>query len=242
MRKLDHSHSSEDIKERLLHVGNPSYIRDFIYGSIDGTVTTFAIVSGVVGAGMSNETIIILGLANVLADGFSMASSNYLGTKSEIDERDLIHRYEEKQIQDFPEGEKEEIRQIFRMKKFEGEDLERIVEVISQNEKEWLKIMLQEEYGLGHNLRNPLRSAISTFVAFVICGIVPLLPFMFSRNLSFLLSSILAAIIFFLVGALKSKWSLESFFLSGIKTLLIGVISSALAYFTGSFLEGWILN
>lgn len=238
MSKLEHSHRSEDIKERLLQVGNPNYIRDFIYGSIDGTVTTFAIVSGVVGAGMSNQAIIILGLANVLADGFSMASSNYLGTKSEIDERNLIHRYEKEQIAYKPEGEKEEIRQIFQMKGFTGPDLEKIVEVISQNENEWLKIMMQEEYGFGLKMRNPWKSAISTFVAFVICGIVPLLPFMLNLRHDFFISSIFAAITFFLVGALKSRWSLESFYMSGMKTLLIGAVSSAIAYLTGSFLEG----
>lgn len=242
MSKLVHSHQSEDIKERLLQVGNTNYVRDFIYGSIDGTVTTFAIVSGVVGAGMSNEAIIILGLANVLADGFSMASSNYLGTKAEIDEKNLIYRYEKEQIADSPEGEKEEIRQIFQMKGFAGEDLEKIVKVISQNENEWLKIMMQEEYGIGLNERNPWKSGLSTFMAFVICGIVPLLPFMLNLNRDFLISSILAGITFFLVGALKSKWSLESFYMSGMKTLMIGAISSAIAYFTGSVLESLVIR
>ena len=71
MANLDHSHHWQAIRERLENVGSPNYVRDFIYGSIDGTVTTFAIVSGVVGAGLANHTIIILGLANVFADGFS---------------------------------------------------------------------------------------------------------------------------------------------------------------------------
>lgn len=238
--KLDHSHHREDIKVRLLHVGSPNYVRDFIYGSIDGTVTTFAVVSGVVGAGLSNSSIIILGLANVLADGFSMAASNYLGTKAEIDERDLINRFEQNQIKKFPEGEKEEVRQIFQMKGFKGEVLENIVEVISKNEYEWLKIMLQEEYGIGLSVRSPWFSAMSTFIAFLICGMLPLFPFIFNFDHDFLISSILAALTFFFVGALKSKWSVETFWISGFKTLFLGAMSSMIAYFTGSVLEGWL--
>lgn len=241
MAKLDHSHQWQAIRERLQNVGSPNYVRDFIYGSIDGTVTTFAIISGVVGAGLSNQTIIILGLANVLADGFSMGASNYLGTKSEIDERDLIHSFEKKQIKENPKGEQEEIRQIFGAKGFGGEDLEKIVQVVSSNENEWLKIMLQEEYGIGMNIRNPLKSGVSTFVAFVICGALPLIPFIVNLEHSYFISSLIAGCSFFLVGAFKSKWSLESFFVSGIKTFVIGLISSLIAYFAGSVLEGKFL-
>ena len=242
MANLDHSHHWQAIRERLENVGSPNYVRDFIYGSIDGTVTTFAIVSGVVGAGLANHTIIILGLANVFADGFSMAASNYLATRSEVDERELIHLYEKTQIKENPLGEKEEIRQIFYAKGFRGDDLEKIVNVVSQNEHEWLKIMLQEEYGIGLNVRNPWKSGISTFIAFVICGLLPLFPFIFNLDHSFLISSIIAGISFFVVGALKSQWSLESFYVSGIKTFLIGLISSLIAYFAGSFLEGRFLS
>lgn len=88
------------------------------------------------------------------------------------------------------------------------------------------------------SVRSPWKSAISTFVAFVICGMVPLLPFMFSLKSDFLISAILAGVTFFFVGALKSKWSLESFYLSGVKTLFIGSVSSTIAYLTGSLLEG----
>jgi VIT1/CCC1 family predicted Fe2+/Mn2+ transporter len=62
------------------------YLPQFVYGSIDGTVTTFAIVSGIIGANISPKIILVLGLANVFADGFSMASSNYLAERSKENE------------------------------------------------------------------------------------------------------------------------------------------------------------
>ena len=77
------AHTPEAVRERLLAAPRHSYLRDFVYGSVDGAVTTFAIVSGVAGAGLPGRVVIILGLANVAADGFSMAASNFLGTRAE---------------------------------------------------------------------------------------------------------------------------------------------------------------
>jgi VIT1/CCC1 family predicted Fe2+/Mn2+ transporter len=64
------------------------YLPDLVYGANDGIITTFAVVSGVVGAGLSNGVILILGFANLLADGFSMGASNYLSRRSYADEHD----------------------------------------------------------------------------------------------------------------------------------------------------------
>jgi vacuolar iron transporter family protein len=236
-KRLQHNHDSEAITERLLATKHQSYLRDFVYGAIDGIVTTFAIIAGVVGAGMSTKTIIILGVANVLADGFSMAASNYLGTKSEVDEKEKIADYERRQIKHRPEGELEEIRQIFRLKGFEGPILEEIVSSIAKNEHEWVRIMLQEEYGLSNSQRSPLKSGMMTFFAFVLLGFVPLLPYLLELQNPFNIAVVLAGVAFFAVGSYKSKWALESAVASGTKTLLLGAAASALAYFAGSYLE-----
>ena len=84
--EIVHDHSTEAIRERLESGNEASYLRDWIYGGIDGAVTTFAIVSGVIGADLSTKVILILGAANIVADGFSMAASNYTGTKAENEE------------------------------------------------------------------------------------------------------------------------------------------------------------
>ena len=109
----DHGHSPEEIAERIGSPPGSGVLRDSVYGAIDGTVTTFAIVAGVAGAGLSPFVIVALGLANVLADGFSMAAANYSGTKAELDNMRRIRRIEERHIRDFPEGERREVREIF---------------------------------------------------------------------------------------------------------------------------------
>jgi VIT1/CCC1 family predicted Fe2+/Mn2+ transporter len=97
--QLEHDHSSEAIRQRLLADNTPNYLRDWVYGGIDGSITTFAIVAGVVGAGLSTKVILILGVANLLADGLSMAASNYSGTKTEVDELARFREIEERHVE-----------------------------------------------------------------------------------------------------------------------------------------------
>lgn len=117
---LEHSHNQEAIRDRLARGPSSSYLRDWIYGGIDGTVTTFAIVAGIVGADLSATVLLLMGFANLLADGFAMAASNYFGTKSERDAYERVLGIERRHIALVPDGEREEIRQIFAAKGFSG--------------------------------------------------------------------------------------------------------------------------
>jgi vacuolar iron transporter family protein len=236
---MEHGHSREAIARRLAKP-RVSYLRDWVYGGIDGAITTFAIVAGVTGADLSNRIVLILGLANVVADGFSMAAGNYTGTKTEIDEKAHLRAIEERHIRAVPEGEREEIRQIFRSKGFAGEDLERAVDVITADNRRWVDTMLAEEYGLAKVVRSPLKAGGSTFAAFMLCGLVPLLPFLVDAPASFELAVGMTGVVFFLIGSGKSRWSPVSWWRSGLETLAIGMGAAALAYFIGYGLEALV--
>lgn len=238
-KSLGHSHHPDSIEERLAANRQPSLVRDFIFGGMDGIVTTFSIIAGVVGAGLANNTIIILGAANILADGFSMAASNYLGTKSEHDEKKLITLFELDQIHNHPEGEKEEICQIFRKKGLKGEVLEEAVNAVIQDREQWLKLMLSEEWGISHELRSPWKAGLVTFVSFFIFGLIPLVPFLFNMDQGFTLAIWASGIAFFALGAFKSLWSVEPFWISGLKTLFIGAVAAGMAYGAGILLKNY---
>lgn len=238
--QLEHEHTPQAISTRLATENHPNYLRDWVYGGIDGSITTFAIVAGVVGAGLSSSVIVILGLANLLADGFSMAASNYTGTKTEIDELARYRQIEEKHIFHEPEGERQEIRHILQSKGLTGSALDDAVKAITSNEETWVNTMLVEEYGLTINLRSPLKSGFSTFASFLICGSVPLVPFLFSIEPAFETALVSTGITFFLIGTIKSKWSLAKWWLSGMETLAIGAAASIMAYGVGYLVKGLV--
>lgn len=228
---LEHSHTKRAIRDRLAEGPHSNYLRDWIYGGIDGAVTTFAIVAGVFGAGLSATVILVLGLANVVADGFAMAAGNYSGTKAERDEYEQVLSIERRHIALEPEGEREEVRQIFAAKGFSGESLERVVDVITADPGRWIKTMATEEYGLAPARRSPLWAALSTFTSFILCGCVPLVSF-FSTD-SFSACVVGTGATFFAVGAFKSRWSSAGWLRSGLETFLIGMGAAAIAFGIG---------
>jgi vacuolar iron transporter family protein len=234
---LKHSHHPEKIRERLQDEVEHSYLGDFLLGAIDGIVTTFAVVCGTAGAGFSSSVAIVLGLANLLADGFSMAAGNYQKAKSDLGIVRRARSIEERHIVEEPEGEREEVRQIYASKGFEGRLLEEIVEVITNNKDRWVDTMLVEEHGLRLEVPSATRAAITTFFSFVVVGIIPLLPFLYqswwSTDQVFIHASVVTALAFFVVGAIKGKVLHENWWLSGFGTLFIGVIAAGLAYGVG---------
>lgn len=237
---LEHSHSINAIHDRIHTKNKNSYVSDWILGGIDGAVTTFAIVAGVVGAALESHIIIILGLANLLADGFSMAASNYSAVKSESDDVKRLWAMEEQHIRDIPEGEREEVRQILIGKGLTGDALEQAVDAICANKDTWIEIMLIEEFGVLPASRNPWKAGIATFSAFLVCGAVPLVPFVFGIANPFPWAIAATGAVFFAIGAGKSLWALSPWYRSGLETLAIGMAAAGVAYGVGYWLKGII--
>ena len=213
---------------------------DFIYGSIDGAITTFAIVAGVIGAGLSPTIILILGFANLFADGFSMAAANFQASKARNEYIEMKRKQEEWEIDNLEEQEKQEIRDIYHKKGFKDELLEEVVRIITSRRKVWVDTMMREELGLIQDEKHPLDSSISTFIGFNLIGLIPLVPFMFFIALgidpnsdAFILSIIFVVVSFFFVGVIKGKIVKKSKIKSGFYTLIIGGIAAFVAYGIG---------
>jgi VIT1/CCC1 family predicted Fe2+/Mn2+ transporter len=234
---MEHSHSPEAIAHRLAAAPRKSYLHDWVYGGVDGAVTTFAVVSGVVGAALEPRVILVLGLANLVADGFSMAAGNFLGTRTELAERELLTATEQRHIDEQPEGEREEVRQIYRAKGLDGRALEEVVAAVTASRERWVATMLVEEYGLAPLPRSPLRAAWATFAAFSLAGAVPLLPWLLGSARPFLHASLATAAVFFAIGSLKARWSVRPAWLSGLETLAVGAAASGLAWGIGRALS-----
>jgi len=234
--KLEHGHSPEQVAQRIRSGPRASYLRDLVYGGIDGGVTTFAVVAGVVGADLSSRIILILGTANLLADGFSMAAANFTSLRTEIDEYNKLRDMEQRHIELEPDGEREEIRQIYENKGFKGQLLETAVETITKDPQRWIETMMTEEHGHSRPLRTPLKSALATFAAFVICGSVPLIPFVIGMPASILTACVVTGLTFFAIGSLRSLWSVYSLWKTGAETAAIGLGAAGVAYLVGKLL------
>lgn len=239
-RHLEHGHHPGEIARRLKMGPRASYLRDWVYGGIDGTVTTFAIMAGVVGANLSPSVVLILGIANLLADGFSMAAANYTGTKAEHDEYEQLRRMEERHVDLAPEGEREEVRQIFQAKGFEGEALETAVSVITEQRERWIDTMMTEEHGMPAVARSPLRAGLMTFIAFVVCGSVPLLPYTLMLAEPVVPATIMTGLTFFAIGSFRSYWSPTPWWRAGLETFAIGMLAAGVAYLVGDLLQGLV--
>lgn len=224
--------------------GLSSYLPDFIYGGIDGSVTTFAIVAGVTGASLSPTIVLILGFANLFADGFSMAVGNYLSTKSKKEYADKIRKSEERSVRDIPEEEEQEIREIFREKGFTGKHLDDAVNIITSDREIWVDTMMKDEFGIYEDGTSPFKSALVTFVSFNVVGFIPLLAYVLSYFFTsigdsvFTLSIVLTSVAFFIVGSVKARVVDKKWYYSGTETLLIGGAAALIAYLVGYALRG----
>lgn len=239
-RQLVDEHHDEEILKRLDADNNSQDISDAVLGGIDGCVTTFAVVAGAVGAGLPSSVALVLGFANLFADGFSMAVSNFEAIRSQEEFADAMRRDEEDHIERIPEGERLEVRHIFEQKGFSGEILDRIVETVTSDRELWISTMMREEHGLQENLPNPWRSGLVTFFAFVLVGAVPLMPLLIPGGTlaqHFIASSVLAGIMFFAIGSLKSRFLSKPMLPAGIRTLLTGGTAASLAWITGYLLR-----
>ncbi|MBB6611896.1 VIT1/CCC1 transporter family protein [Pontibacter sp. Tf4] len=221
------------------------YLAQFVYGGIDGCVTTFAVVAGAVGANLESSVIIILGFANLLADGFSMSVGAYLSAKSERDNYDKHKRTEYFEIENYPAIEKEEVRDIYRAKGFEGELLEQVVAVITQDKERWANEMMANELELIRDSKSPFAIGVVTYSSFLLIGFIPLLVYLWDYVLGFpgdvfLWACTLTFLGFGVIGFLKSYVTGVNRWRGILETVTLGALAAGVAFIVGDLLERWI--
>jgi len=219
------------------------YIGEFIYGGIDGSVTTFAVVAGAAGAQLESSIVIILGFANLIADGFAMSVGSYLSTKSEKENYEKHKAIEYWEVDHLPDKEREEIREIYEAKGFEGELLEQVVDKITEDKDRWVDVMMKEELEMTKESKSPIQMGAVTFISFLILGFIPLIVYVidypgggFSGDL-FVYSSVMTFITFAGIGFAKSYVTKSNKLRSTLETLFLGGSAAVLAYFVGDILE-----
>lgn len=223
------------------------YIAEFVYGGIDGAITTFAVVAGATGADADLRWVLIFGFANLLADGFSMSVGNYFSTRAEQDNYEKHKAIEYWEIENLREREVQEIRDIYAAKGFKGQLLEDVVATITANKDVWVDTMMKEELEMAKESRSPLSTAVATFISFNAVGLIPLVVYIVAlfteirEDLLFPVSCAGTGVAMAVVGYMRGVVTDISKAKSIIQTLLLGGLAAACAYFAGEVLARWIL-
>lgn len=218
-------------------------IKSIVYGGLDGIITTFAIVSGVAGASLESAVVLILGFANLLADGLSMAFSDYLSSKSEAQFKRNEKLHEESVFSKHLSKEKNELASMYEDKGFSKEDAHSLSSILSKKKDAFIQAILHEK-GIDESDESPIKSGLITFSSFVFFGFIPLLAYVLSLWISFsntfAFATVLTGVTLFLLGSMKVYVTNENWFKSGLEMLIIGGVASLAAYIVGHLLGGII--
>tara|TARA_B100000929_G_scaffold50960_1_gene37096 strand:- start:62 stop:781 length:720 start_codon:yes stop_codon:yes gene_type:complete len=219
------------------------YIAEFVYGGIDGVITTFAVVAGSAGAELAVPIVLILGFANLIADGFAMSVGSYFSAKSENESYDKHKAVEYWEIENLRDKEVEEIREIYEAKGFKGDLLKQVVDVITSDDEVWVDTMMKEELEMIKDDRPPWKRGLVTFIAFNLVGFIPLSAYAFAGFIDasasdlFVVSSFSTAVALALIGTLKGLVTEQSLIKGIIETVFLGGIAATIAFFVGDILE-----
>lgn len=220
-------------------------LKSVVYGGLDGIITTFAVVSGAAGGGFGIDVILVLGFANMFADALSMGMGDTLSTMAS-NEAVLKERAREQwEFETYPEGEIKEMIQIYESKGMSHEDAESVIKTMAKYKKFFIDRMMVDELGLQvpDEDDNPYFDGLVTFCSFVFFGVFPLLGYVatvgqdLSSNQLFGISIGLTGAMLFVLGALKSMFTAQSWLYSGTEILLFGGLTAAVSYLIGWFVE-----
>ncbi|MQC18807.1 MAG: hypothetical protein DWG80_07020 [Chloroflexi bacterium] len=224
----------------------PSYLRDAVLGAVDGTVTTFAVVAGAIGASLAAPIVLVLGMANLFADGLSMGVSNYLGMRADAQAREQARREASDAIRADADGERRDLREHYAELGLSDVMLDEVVEGITADHESWLNAIMQARFGPKEDASGAFKAGLITFMAFVAAGAIPMVVFVvdalgaeFGADL-FLISSVMTAITFFGVGVTKGYVVGRSWLKDGLETLALGGAAAVVAFGVGWLLRGLV--
>jgi VIT1/CCC1 family predicted Fe2+/Mn2+ transporter len=214
-----------------------SGIRDATLGANDGLVSVLTIIAGAAGA-TTGRAVLLAGVAALVGGAISMGIGGYVSAKAyRAYFRKELER-EMREMRDVPEIEREEIREVYRARGFEGELLETVVRTITSDPKVWLRVMMQEELGLSQGFGEPLGAALTVSISFLLGGAVPVIPFIFGSGVGVLaISFLLTAIALIAAGTVRTRFTGEPPVRAGAELVAMAAVGVGVAYGIGRLLH-----
>ncbi|MBA2684532.1 MAG: VIT1/CCC1 transporter family protein [Gemmatimonadaceae bacterium] len=217
------------------------FLRNVVYGFNDGLTANFGLVAGMIGASAvaAHQTIVLAGVAGLIADALSMGSSGYLAAKSEQEVYDNEISMERTEIELMPEVERDELALIYEAKGMQRDAAFALATEVMADPQRMLEEQVQEELKIGDAHTSPMREAWLTGFATAVGALIPVFPFFFMTGTAAMITSFaLAMASHFLVGAARSVFTGRSVFRSGLDMFVVGLGVAVIGYYVG----GWVAS
>lgn len=243
------AHSLEQIKTRInakeKHSKIGERLKSIVYGGLDGIITTFAVVAGATGGELDTSIILILGISNMFADALSMGMGDAISSKAE---KEMVLREREREkweLENFPEGEIQEMIELYTERGLTEEKAQIVVNAMSSNKEFFIDQMVTDELGmeLPDINDNVWVDGIITFSSFIFFGIFPLLAYIclntadIEQDIMFVISCCLTAVMLFVLGVVKSKFTTQRWYLAGLEILGLGSFTAGVSYGIGKIVS-----
>ncbi len=213
---------------------NGGWLRPAVFGAMDGLVSNLALMTGVAGGAVSQQTIVITGLAGLAAGAFSMAAGEYTSVASQ---RELVVAeldVERAELRKHPKDEQAELAALYESRGVEPELARKVAEQLSRDPEQALEIHAREELGIDpSDLPSPIVAAVSSFGSFALGALLPLLPYLVGASV--LWPAVLLALLgLFGCGAVVARVTARSWWFSGLRQLALGGAAAAVTYGLGA--------
>ena len=215
------------------HLKNSDFITDSVIGLSDGLTVPFALAAGLSAAVSTNDIIVTAGVAEIVAGSIAMGLGGYLAGKTEIEHYESELKREYNEVENLPEKEKEEVREVFAHYGLSEKSQNLIVEELVKDKTKWVDFMMKFELGLEKpNINRARNSALTIGFAYVVGGLIPLLGYIFTDtpNKGLISSTVLTIICLFVFGFFKSKVTGQPLLKGALKVTLIGIVAAAAAF------------
>jgi VIT1/CCC1 family predicted Fe2+/Mn2+ transporter len=229
----------DHVDEKHANVNQGSNLRAAVFGMNDGLLTNAGLILGFVGADANPKTILLSGVAGLLAGAFSMGSGEYVSVSSQRKMLEYQLRLEKEELDTYPEEEAAELALIYQARGIPKAEAEHIANLLIQNPEKALDTLAREELGINpEDLGSPVGAAVASFFAFSLGAFIPLAPFLVMHSsATIVVSMVLTCLVLFTVGAVLSLFTNQNAWLGGLKTLLIGLIAGSLTFMLGRLLS-----
>ncbi|HEU5110775.1 MAG TPA: VIT1/CCC1 transporter family protein [Micromonosporaceae bacterium] len=212
------------------------WLRAATFGAMDGLVTNIALIAGVGGGGVSPRTVVLTGVAGLVAGAISMGLGEYTSVRAQNEQVAAEVAKERRELERHPEAEAAELVQMWVARGLPPDLAGQVVEVISRDPDQALRVHVQEELGVDpYEQPSPWTAASTSFVCFSVGGLVPLLPYLLGST-SLWLALAVGGLGLFVAGALTARFTSRSWWSSGLRVLSLGALAAGATYLIGALI------